>query len=196
MGDGTWSSAIETYRRLTQRPRAGKLDVTDIPYESVRVLRSKPKRIARFRISREMVMNTQRTLQEAGRKNREGLVFWSGQLEGPEAIITRCLVPEGSGTSIGATLSERGLRDVLTILRSNGEFLFAQVHSHPRRAFHSFIDNREAISFKVGFVSIVVPHFGFTEMEELSNCKVYEYSGGGRWMPLSPNEVARRFVIQ
>ena len=79
-------------------------------------------------------------------------------------------------------------------LRSNGEFLFAQVHSHPGIAFHSDDDCNEAISYKKGFISIVVPDYG-QNMNGLDVCAIFEYVGNGIWDELSTKIVNERFTI-
>lgn len=190
-----WKTALDAYRRLAGPAPGSALYLTDGAGPPARVLRQKPDRINSFRIPHEILETTQAALRQAGDKKSEGLVFWAGILQGNEALITRCVNPSGHGTPVSATVTYRGLRELLSILREKGEFLFVQVHSHPEEAFHSETDDSEAISFKIGFISIVVPYFGAVQMTTLLNCKVFEYKGGGRWAKLSMPEVKERFQI-
>ena len=61
-----------------------------------------------------------------------------------------------------------------------GERLFAQVHTHPGRAYHSEMDDRYAVVIAPGGLSLVVPNFAVKDFD-VSDCAVYRLSSAGRW---------------
>lgn len=157
-------------------------------------VRKKPSFISKFIITQDIIKKTKTVLVEAGKHRNEGLVFWSGTLNGDCANIKTVICPKNIATSVSATLSNEGVAYIHNTIRKNNEFLFAQVHSHPGIAFHSKSDNCEAISYKTGFISIVVPYFG-KYMEELSSCAVFEHIGKSIWKELDEIELKARFQV-
>ncbi|MHA2031581.1 MAG: hypothetical protein ACW99Q_19565, partial [Candidatus Kariarchaeaceae archaeon] len=81
------------------------------------------------------------------------------------------------------------------IMHERKEYLLIQLHTHPFEAFHSWIDNSYPISHRVGFVSIVIPHFARHSMEDKDTWGVYEYKGEGEWRTLNLGQINDRFVI-
>ena len=69
-------------------------------------------------------------------------------------------------------------------LAGTGEMIVAQVHSHPRRAFHSPIDDEEAIPRRVGAYSLVVPDFGARD-DLLDDAALFQLDAVGVWQPAS-----------
>lgn len=156
--------------------------------------RKKPTYIKKFIIFRDVIIKTKTVLVGAGRHKKEGLVFWSGVLNADNANIKTVICPKNISTSISARLDNEGMEYIRNVLKKNNEFLFAQVHSHPGIAFHSDDDCNEAISYKKGFISIVVPDYG-RDMDGLNTCAIFEYVGNGVWNELSTKIVNERFKI-
>lgn len=46
-----------------------------------------------------------------------------------------------------------------------------------------------------GFLSIVIPNFGFVDLMDVGVWSAHEFRGGHRWRELDRNERSRRFVI-
>jgi hypothetical protein len=157
-------------------------------------IRKKPSFIRKLIITEDIILKTKAALIEAGERRKEGLVFWSGTLDGDIAYIKTVICPKTIATSVSARLDNEGIEYIHNIIKKNREFLFVQVHSHPGIAFHSEDDNNEAISYKTGFISIVVPYFG-KYMENLSNCAVFEHIGNSVWKDLNKIEVRTRFQV-
>jgi len=125
--------------------------------------------------------------------NSEGLVYWGGVVGADGSILVTALfnvnhVPQGWRVKPESIT----VKQLLKHLRVRDEKLVAQVHSHPGTAFHSAGDDKLAISFHPGLISIVVPNFaaGVTSVQE---CAVYEYDEG--FSQLSKSEVGNRIVI-
>lgn len=158
------------------------------------MVRKKPDYISRFSISRDVVTRTKEFFIKMGARHREGLVFWSGTLQGDGAYIKTAICPPNISTCISARTNDQGLKHIYETLRKNDEFLFIQAHSHPDLAFHSPTDCDEAISFKKGFMSIVVPFYG-RNMEDISTWVIFEYSGTDKWRQLGRSEITNRFIV-
>lgn len=170
-----------------------KIDVNTGIYDNAMV-KKKPDFISKFNISKEVILKTKEFFMKMGVKHKEGLVFWSGVLHGDNAYIKTVICPPNISTCISARTNDQGLRNIYDTLRKNGEFLFIQAHSHPDLAFHSSTDCDEAISYKKGFMSIVVPFYG-ENMEAISNWSIFEYSGNGNWQQLGCTDIINRFTI-
>jgi Na+-transporting NADH:ubiquinone oxidoreductase subunit NqrA len=76
-------------------------------------------------------------------------------------------------------------------LRRRRLLVAAQVHSHPREAFHSKADDRWAIVRHEGALSLVVPNFasGTTLLNFLDKTKVYQFSALAEWIEVPRSEV-------
>ena len=151
-------------------------------------------------IPRRILSETKAYLQKFGRQNSEGYLCWAGYPLGETSVkITSCVFPpnwEPENSSFG--FLEIGIHRAFgmgQVVAQRGELIFAQVHSHPYEAFHSHIDDERPLSHRPGFLSIVVPYFGFVELKDLKECKVFEYLGSGRWKEFSQSEVKRKFII-
>lgn len=70
----------------------------------------------------------------------------------------------------------------------------AQFHTHPGQGTaHSHTDDREAMSGKSGFLSLVAPHYGSTECTFPDSVSVHEACGGGSgWRMLDDFEKMQR----
>ncbi len=125
---------------------------------------------------------------------REAYVLWLGYLsKDSEVAISHVFPFTGPSTPKSAEPSPEDLTTLAERLRSTGEFVFAQLHSHPGLAFHSLEDDAYAFSLKRGFVSVVVPWFGRRLSKDLTSCAFYERDDG--WRRWRDSEVRRRVAI-
>jgi hypothetical protein len=135
--------------------------------------------VDRFEIPVEIAEATQAHFRRQGSEHAEGVVLWRGTLEPPR--VTAVIIPE-QATSAGrfrVPLVER--QRITRELAGTGEFIVAQVHSHPGRAFHSAIDDEEAIPRRLGSYSLVVPDFG-SRQRLLDDGALFRLSSRG-WEP-------------
>src|SRR5205807_9110857 len=98
--------------------------------------------------------------------------------------------------SAGCAHARVNLRDAVVLgerLASTAWFILAQVHSHPRGAFHSSVDDAYPISHQPGFLSVVVPDFGVRA--PLQGWAYYEYCGVGAWRPIEGDELRLRVRV-
>jgi hypothetical protein len=121
-------------------------------------------------------------------------VFWGGIIcaDGSAQVSgLYCIDHEPQGWRVGVTQAES--RWLLRCLSERDEKLLAQMHSHPREAFHSEGDNDHATSFHTGYISIVAPNFA-SRTRKPSHCAVYEYRDE-RFERLTEIEVESRIIV-
>jgi hypothetical protein len=76
------------------------------------------------------------------------------------------------------TLRER--QRISRELVGTGQMIVVQVHSHPEGAFHSWIDDQEAIPRRVGAYSLVIPDFG-SRPHLLEEAALFQLQESGSW---------------
>src|SRR5207248_177796 len=78
-------------------------------------------------------------------------------------VVGSVLVPEQRSVrtpeGLHVTIPGEAMHRVGTLLEERKEVIGAQVHSHPRRAYHSDADDALAVATKRGALSLVVPYF-------------------------------------
>jgi len=154
--------------------------------------------IERYYIPRHLFDKSIKVLQKRGRRNQEGLVLWAGapSSNAEEAYIVSYIVPRRGHWGGGVKLDSRVLLKLSEELERRDLLLLAQVHSHPGDFGHSLGDEERAVSYRLGYISIVVPNLALIDIHDLSTCYVYEYMGNWKWILLKSNEVASRFLIE
>ena len=126
---------------------------------------------------------------------RESVVLWTGTIQAEEALVQRVVVPHqlASARHFDVPLLER-LR-IARQLANCGEKLLVQLHTHPREAFHSFVDDRLALPRHTGALSIVVADFATKWDGDLQQVSVNRHLGEGVWHELSRETVAKLFEV-
>jgi hypothetical protein len=110
-------------------------------------------------ISAELVQQTLTHLQLVGRRDSECVLLWLGKRRGGVIEIARHWIPEQKAGYDFFDIPERSMRALFDELRRNRLIVAAQVHTHPRRAFHSYADDQWAIVRHAGALSLVLPYF-------------------------------------
>jgi hypothetical protein len=106
-----------------------------------------------------VVDDTLAFLRYVGDRKSEGVVLWLGRREPSGITVTEAYVPEQEAACDYFRIPPPAMGALLTHLGETGTFIAAQVHSHPREAFHSETDDTWAIVRHLGALSLVVPHF-------------------------------------
>jgi len=142
---------------------------------------------------------TQASLREAGGRGNEGLVVWSGVQNASTFAVKSVSVPRQRGiqTAEGVCVVVDGdsLHEVNVATFGRGERLFAQVHSHPGRAYHSPMDDRYAVVTSPGCLSLVVPDFAVRPFS-VAECAVFRLARDGRWVDVGAADAARLISIR
>jgi hypothetical protein len=123
--------------------------------------------IERFVVPRDLIKVGETAIRRAGRRGDECFVLWSGVVDGPEFRVLASHVPRQTAFRFNSGVC---VRVDGTELHRLGVWLFearqqlgAQIHSHPRDAYHSETDDAFPIVNTLGGLSIVVPWFGLEQ---------------------------------
>jgi hypothetical protein len=139
-------------------------------------------------VSHEIVTSTLNSLQSAGNDGKEGIVLWLGRRTGADAgVIQQAYVPIHAADADRFWISLEGMRAMMAKLRDEGMALLAQVHSHPRHAFHSEADDHWALVRYVGALSIVLPWFArrSTIASFFSDGAFFQLDANNRWIEVT-----------
>ena len=157
-----------------------------------------PRIIAKYYVPDSILKDTLIRLREIGYDYNEGIAYWVGNLDKETATITRAIFADDylgfHNWTYHARVSLSTTFKIEEEIHSKNEILFAQIHTHPREAFHSFVDNTYPISHRIGFVSIVIPNFA-RNVTSLSECAIFEYLGKARWDELSIKKITDKFIV-
>lgn len=149
--------------------------------------------IVEFRIPDHVIDATDNQLREVGTYGAECFVLWVGHPDNDRFHVEHAYVPTQNAYQLpdGLCITVDGdeLHRLNKWLYTNSMILAAQVHSHPRRAYHSETDSAYPIVTQRGGLSIVVPDFG---QRGLRGHGVESYRlGAPGWQHLRPRVVRR-----
>lgn len=150
-------------------------------------------------IERAVIDQMLTTMREFGSHGWEVLVLWLGEIEPNtgKAHVMQAYVPKQKAISnedgVGYFVDGETLFQLNRDLSETGLRLIAQVHSHPRKAYHSEADDRYAIVTAEGGLSLVVPNFGSAPPNP-SSWAVYRLHGR-EWRELSTRDVGSIFEL-
>lgn len=150
-------------------------------------------------IKRVTIEQMLQTMRNFGSHGWEVLVLWLGEVEPStgKAHVSQAFVPKQKSISnedgVGYFVSGETLFQLNRDLSETGLRLIAQVHSHPREAYHSEADDRYAIVTAEGGMSLVVPNFGRAPAQPTA-WAVYRLHGRA-WRELSTKEVGVIFEV-
>lgn len=138
-------------------------------------------------------------MRKMGKQGFEGVALFAGKEVGERFMVDRTLVPKQIALSIeyGLLYSVPGeeLHRLNVFLYENNLSLIAQIHSHPKEAFHSETDDAFPIVTTVGCVSIVVPNFASGDIE-INTWAVYRLTIENNWKQLQLNEQQELLIIK
>lgn len=156
------------------------------------------RKVVRFLIPEEVARTTEAFLQSQGRFRQEGWVLWAGGLADTDVrtfVVGRAIVPRQAASGIHAHVAGAEVDRIAKQLEEQNEVLGIQIHSHPWGAFHSGVDDEEALVTKVGGVSIVVPNFARGGLRDFSQCAVYRLTGSGWAGPIDVADTKSLLVV-
>lgn len=119
--------------------------------------------VVHFRVPADVREQTESSLRAAGREGYELFVLWSGRISGEAFEVLAAHVPRqtSSKTRDGLLVTVEGeaLHMMNVWLYEHDQLLGAQVHAHPRKAFHSETDDTFPIVTTLGGLSLVAANF-------------------------------------
>lgn len=142
-----------------------------------------------------VIDHTELFLRQAGVCGEEGFVLWAGALAGGAGHVSSVVVPRISTGAVHGEVSVETTAQILDALDRRDLVPIAQLHTHPHAAFLSETDAIRPVVAVPGFLSIVIPDFGFVDLAEPERWSAHEFRGAGQWQELVQEEKTRRFVI-
>jgi len=153
--------------------------------------------IRKVRVRISELVSAYKHFRTMGRKSLEGVALWVGKFDGEDFVVTETVIPEQRGISSDDGLlyvvGEAELRRFNCWLYENQLRLVAQLHSHPRSAYHSETDDEYPIMTTLGGYSLVIPDFG-AGSPLLSNCAIFRLTEQS-WEKIAQDEVAKIFEV-
>jgi len=157
-----------------------------------------PRTLRYYHLDGDVLSETGELLREAGQEGLESVVVWLGRIIDDEtAQVLAAHRPRQicfrSDDGVGVQIPLDAISELISGL-SAGVVVLARVHSHPHEAYHSEVDDGNALIAHHGAISIVVPNFA-AEPVHLQRCSVNELRHGEGWIELDPGEVEERFAV-
>jgi proteasome lid subunit RPN8/RPN11 len=138
-----------------------------------------------------VIAATLQALRAAGRIRKECVVLWLGTRGDGAVSVVEAHVPKQTAASDYFRIPRVGMTELFEVLRSRGLMVAAQVHTHPRKAFHSEADDRWALVRHEGALSLVLPYFARRATAEtfLDAAAVFRLDAGDTWVEVEPVDV-------
>lgn len=137
-----------------------------------------------IRVPEKIIGDTISFLKERGSvANSEAVVLWLGRREASGITIEELYIPEQEASEDYFRIPPISMMALVAHVRSTGFFVAAQVHSHPKKAFHSVADDTWAVVRHVGALSLVLPYFASrtTVLNFVEQCAVFSLSATNAW---------------
>ncbi len=139
-------------------------------------------------IPASLLVETFGRIRTCGQGRRECVLYWLGPATEQDRV-DEVVHPVHSSRGGGYTVDDRWLTQFWFELPEKAKSVRAQVHSHPRLASHSQIDDDWALIHTPGFVSLVIPRFGLGPVTlDDTHAAVRTISG---WAGVEPFSVLR-----
>lgn len=136
-----------------------------------------------------VVAATFNQFRACGRGRRECVTYWCADLEQPD-VLTRVVHPVHAANGGGYEVDDAWVMQFFVALHRNRETVRVQIHTHPRGAGHSWIDDAYALVPAEGFFSLVIPDFAQGPVG-LERAHLVEMTASGDWVEREPAEVFR-----
>lgn len=138
-------------------------------------------------ISAELVNRTLAQLQSVGRRRSEHVLLWLGKREHENISISKLWIPEQQAGRDFFEIPPRSMQALFDELRRERLMVAAQIHTHPRKAFHSWADDEWAIVRHAGALSLVLPYFALktTPQNFIRDAAVFVLSEENEWVEVT-----------
>jgi hypothetical protein len=144
----------------------------------------------KVRVDLALLAETITELQHGGPPCTEHVVLWLAKRADPYLAVKELFLPEQEAAADYFHIPRRAMAPLMEHLREQGLMVAAQLHTHPREAFHSSADDRWAIVRHIGALSIVLPEFGLTTTPQnfCFEAKLFVLNQANRWMKVSTDD--------
>ena len=155
--------------------------------------------LERIVVPRSAIGRSQTCLRAAGKLGNEAIALWVGQWDGSSFHVREALCPRQyavrSCSGCCVVVDHVELFALNRYLDEHAMMIGAQIHSHPRDAYHSDTDDQFPIATVLGSFSVVVPNFATDEVI-LEQCAVYRLLAAGQWSLIEPSTIRSLFHIE
>jgi proteasome lid subunit RPN8/RPN11 len=136
-------------------------------------------------------------LKTAGTVQRECLVLWLAERLDDRFNVVMAHRPEQQAWRDRFIVDTAEMAALKALLRKDRLMIAAQVHSHPKAAFHSWADDNGAFIRHQGALSFVLPYFArdVSVSTFLTDAALYELHENNRWMLVPSGGINARCQI-
>lgn len=130
-------------------------------------------------------------LRAAGQRRQECIMLWLGRRNGDSIDVVDAYRPEQNAREDMFHIPRTSMNALYSELRQRRLMVAAQVHSHPKEAFHSRADDQWAIIRHRGALSLVVPYFASETFASnfLDHTKVFQFSDNAKWAEVPKKDI-------
>ena len=139
-----------------------------------------------LRLPRAVLDSTFRQLRDCGAGRAECVVYWCASLDQP-GLLARVVHPVHHAGPRGYEVDSAWVTQFFLELRRTRETVKVQVHTHPREAGNSLIDDQFSLVPATGFLSLVIPDFG-AGPAALAGSALARMEPDGTWAAADPEE--------
>lgn len=144
-----------------------------------------------------IVSDTLAILQKVGRRRSECLVLWLGKRGADGIRVEEVYKPDQEASRYYFRIPEDSMGALFQKLRAQRLLVAAQVHTHPKEAFHSCADDEWAIVRHTGALSLVVPFFAkhTSAANFVAETAVFSLSAQNEWCAVEPEQISNHYRI-
>lgn len=135
-----------------------------------------PASFNRVLVPRELLRGTLSHLDDG--LDREAIAYWAGAQDGEDVRVTRLVTPFAYRSERFVFVPVEEVSLVVNECASLGDFLIAQLHTHPADEDHSDVDDCGTVSKRDGFISLVLPFYARSCSVESPSWFGYELVNG------------------
>lgn len=147
-----------------------------------------------FDVPEVLLQDTIGPLHDAGEEGFECFALWLAKVTLDSVRIDRVEIPRQMSLHVseGCHVQVEGdeLFRVSVMAHSLGLTICAQVHTHPKKAYHSAVDSELPLVTLPGSLSLVIPNFAAPSVR-LEEWAAYRFLGAGKWQQLGASDVVR-----
>ena len=151
-------------------------------------------KINKIIISKILIKKTFKFLQKHGYNYNESHAIWAGIDHMDEFKITNVFFPIQTNLPCSYEVDEDEEHKINVKLNELSIVAIAQIHTHPRHAFHSSTDNEWPSVILPGSISVVIPNYGFIEIFDIDAWEIFIYDGLN-WQQISKMEAKELFHV-
>lgn len=130
-------------------------------------------------LPRRMLQGTFEKLRACGGNQRECQLFWLSTWQEPTKLV-EVVHPRHTSSRAGLNVDSDWITEFWNQLSRSEHSVSVQVHTHPREAFHSAVDDAYPLLCHAGFLSLVIPDFAMGPIG-FDHAYLAEIQADGHW---------------